>query len=257
VKDIRADVVDEARRVTAAANESDIPVRLIGGLAIRLHAGNGLPPQLERQYQDIDLITTGKASRQTLKLLEDLGYTPHERFNALNAGRRAVVYDVEHQRQIDVFIDEFRMCHKIELNSRLTVDSHTIPLAELLLTKLQIIEINRKDILDVAAIVHQHEVGDHDDDTVNARQIAKLLAGDWGLWRTSQGTIKNVQAQLSQLGLQTADVALIEARLARIWARVDEEPKSVRWRARARIGERSKWYDEPEEIAHARPADRT
>jgi hypothetical protein len=250
------DIVDEARRITAAANESDIPVRLIGGLAIRLHAGNGLPPALDRAYQDIDLVTTGKASRRTLKLLDDLGYTPHERFNALNAGRRAVVYDLERQRQIDVFIDEFRMCHKIDLVSRLTVDSCTIPLAELLLTKLQIVEINHKDIVDVAAIVHQHEVGDHDDDTVNAGYIAKLLAGDWGLWRTSRGTVENVQAQLSQLDLDAADLQLIEARLALIWARVEEEPKSLRWRARARIGDRSRWYDEPEEIAHARQADR-
>ena len=92
-----------------------------------------------------------------MKLLTDLGYTPNERFNAMNAGRRAVVYDVERERQIDVFVGEFHMCHKIDIAGRLGVDNPTIPLAELLLTKLQI-ELNRKDIVDIAAILYGHEV---------------------------------------------------------------------------------------------------
>src|SRR5262249_37308298 len=153
------DMVDEARRIIDAAAEEKVPLRLIGGVAIRLHS-DGLPPALQRPYQDIDLVTTGKGGRSAVKLLSALGYTPNDRFNAMNAGRRAVVYDVERERQIDVFVGEFHMCHKIDIAGRLDVDNPTIPLAELLLTKLQIVQLNRKDIVDIAAILYEHEVGE-------------------------------------------------------------------------------------------------
>jgi hypothetical protein len=211
---------------------------------------------LQRQYQDIDLVTTGKGSKQTLKLLVQLGYAPNERFNALNAGRRAVVYDLQHQRQVDVFIGEFRMCHKIDVASRLELDSPTIPLAELLLSKLQIVQLNRKDLVDIAALVHEHEIGDTDDDTINGAHIAKLLASDWGLWRTSRGTVESTLGHLVDLGLGATDEGVVRERLERLWLLVEEEPKSFRWRSRARIGERSRWYEEPEEVDHDRTGQR-
>jgi hypothetical protein len=253
---MHSDIVEEARRLTAAADDASVPMRLVGGLAIRLHTRNGLPAVLERPYQDIDLVTTGKASRRTVKLLEELGYTPNERFNTMNAGRRAVVYDLEHERQVDVFVGEFRMCHKIDLAKRLELDTQTVPLAELLLTKLQIVELNRKDLVDIAGLLYEHDVGDHDDDTVNAVHIAKLLASDWGLWRTSQGTVAASQQHLAELNLDPADERLVRERLERLWLRVEAEPKSLRWRSRAKIGERSRWYDEPEEVDHDRTGQR-
>lgn len=254
--EIELDIVAEAERVAMAASDARVPVRLIGGLAIRLHANDGLPPTLERAYADIDLVTTSKGSKQTLKLLERLGYTPNDRFNAMNAGRRAVVYDFEHQRQVDVFIGEFRMCHKIDLASRILVDPRTVPLAELLLTKLQIVQLNRKDLVDVAALLYVHDIGDHDDETVNADYIAHLLASDWGLWRTSRGTTESSLAHLADLELDGPGEERVRDRLQRLWARVEAEPKSLRWRSRARIGERSRWYEEPEEVDHDRTGQR-
>jgi hypothetical protein len=252
---IDADIVAEAVRVTSAASAADVPVRLVGGLAIKLHASE-LPPALTRSYQDIDLVTSRKGSRATLKLLEQLGYTPNERFNAINAGRRAVVYDLQHQRQIDVFIGEFQMCHKLDVASRLELDAVSIPLAELLLTKLQIVQLNRKDLLDIVAILHEHEVGDHDEETVNAVYIAKLLSADWGLWRTCRQSVETSLAHLGDLGLDDAGERLVRDRLERLWQTVEAAPKSFRWRSRARIGERSRWYDEPEEVEHDRTGER-
>jgi Uncharacterised nucleotidyltransferase len=244
-------IIEEARRVLAATADAGLPVRLIGGVAIRIHAPDDLPHALERPYQDIDLVTSVKAGRKTVKLLEELGYAPNDRFNALNSGR-AVVYDLEHQRQVDVFIGEFRMCHTIDLASRLEVDNPTIPLAELLLTKLQIVSLNRKDLVDIAAILYGHDIGDHDDDIVNGAYIAHLLASDWGLWRTSRGTVETTQARLGDLGLDAAGERLLGDRLGRLWRAVDEEPKTFRWRSRARLGERARWYEEPEEVDHDR-----
>jgi hypothetical protein len=256
VSGIHADIVDEARRVASAAAESGVPVRLIGGLAIRLHSGGQLPAVLERPYQDIDLVTTGKGGKATIRLLTGLGYEPNDRFNAMNAGRRAVVYDLEHQRQVDVFIGQFHMCHKLDLAARLDVDPLTIPLAELLLTKLQIVQLNRKDLIDIAAVLREHDLGEHDEDTVNSAYIAKLLASDWGLWRTSRGTVETVDAHLGELRLDRADELLVRERLGRLWDQVEQAPKSLRWRSRARIGERARWYEEPEEVDHDRAGQR-
>jgi hypothetical protein len=253
---IHPQIIEEAKRLIAATGDAGLSVRLIGGVAIRLHALDGLPSALERPYQDIDLVTTSKGGRRTVKLLEELGYTPNDRFNALNSGR-AVVYDVEHQRQVDLFIGEFRMCHTIDLVSRLEVDHPTVPLAELLLTKLQIVSLNRKDLVDIAGILYGHDVGDHDNEAVNADRIAQVLASDWGLWRTSRGTVETSQARLRELGLDAADAQRVEERLDRLWHRVQEQPKTFRWRSRARIGERTRWYEEPEEVDHDRTGQRS
>jgi hypothetical protein len=250
-----ADIVAEAERVIGAAARAKVPVRLIGGLAIKLHTPH-LPAALRREYQDIDLVTTRKGGRDTVKLLEQLGYTPNERFNAMNAGRRAVVYDLAHQRQIDVFVGEFDMCHKLDLGARLELDEHTVPLAELLLTKLQIVRLNRKDLVDIAALVHGHDVGEHDSDTINRAHIARLLSADWGLWRTSKGTIESAIKHLPSLTLEDGDERLIRQRLERLWEAIDAAPKSLKWRSRAKIGERTRWYEEPEEIDHDRTGER-
>jgi hypothetical protein len=255
-EEIRSDIVDEAARVSAAAIAADVPVRLIGGLAIRLHTRNELPVALARDYQDIDLVTTSKGGKRTLKLLAELGYTGNDRFNAINAGHRAVVYDMAHGRQVDVFIGEFEMCHKLDLASRLGVDTQTVPLAELLLTKLQVVRLNRKDLVDIVTLLYEHDVGDHDDDTINAALIARLLSSDWGLWRTSRGTIETAQARLADLKLDPAGEQRVRERLERLWRYIEDEPKSLRWRSRARIGDRARWYEEPEEIDHDRTGER-
>jgi hypothetical protein len=248
-----ADIVDEARRVAAAADESGVLLRPIGGVAVRLHVNGAMRPALERTYRDIDLVSSRKAGKDTSRLLSSLGYEPNERFNAMSGGDRLVFYDRAHGRQVDVFVGQFRMCHVVAVGDRLQVDGLTVPLAELLLTKLQVVELNEKDLKDIWAIVLEHDVGESDDDAINAAVIAKALASDWGLWRTSRGTVETARARLGESGLDETDQALIDARLARLWERVEAEPKSLRWRSRARVGERARWYEEPEEIGHAPP----
>jgi hypothetical protein len=248
---IEQDALVEAGRLMDAANESDVLMRTIGGVAVGLHAPSGVPPALVRSYRDIDLVTTKKGGPAALKLLVDMGYEPNARFNSLNSATRLVVYDMVNGRQIDVFVGSFRMCHSIPITDRLALDSRTIPLAELLLTKLQIVKLNEKDLKDIFAIVVEHDVSDHDADTINGEYIAELLAGDWGLWRTSRGTIETSRARLPESGLDPAQQQLVDERLTALWQRVEARSKSMRWKARARVGDRTKWYDEPEEIEHA------
>src|SRR5438132_11932407 len=167
--DILRDIVDEARRVLAAAAEDDVLVRLLGGVAVRLRS-KSLPGALEREYKDLDFVTTRKAGGDVQRLLRDLGYEPHTAFNTMNSKERLLFFDDAHGRQVDVFVGSFRMCHEVPLEARLEVDAQTVPLAELLLTKLQIIELNEKDVRDAVVLLDEHEATD-DDSGVNAAQV--------------------------------------------------------------------------------------
>jgi hypothetical protein len=247
---IEQDIVTEAVRVTDGALAADVKLRVLGGVAVDLHTPEGVHPGLMRPYRDIDLVTTRKHARASAQLLKELGYAPNERFNAMNGSTRLVFYDLEHERHIDVFVGTFSMCHELPIADRLDLEERTVPLAELLLTKLQIVRLNEKDLLDIWAILVSHDVAEHDDDAVNAAYIARLLAGDWGLWRTARQTVETARARLADSPLTADERALVDDRLARLWERVEAEPKGLRWRSRARIGDRTKWYEEPEEIEH-------
>jgi len=218
-------------------------LRLLGGVAIRLRS-EGLPAALQREYKDLDFATTRKAVGDTQMLLRDLGYDPDVAFNAMNSRERLLFYDDVHGRQVDVFVRVFRMCHEIPLESRLGVDPGTVPLAELLLTKLQIVELNEKDVRDAVALLHEHEVTE-DDSGVNAARVAELCADDWGLWRT---ITHNLDAVASHLDVYDVDRERVAARLRRLQERIEAEPKSRGWKLRARIGERRRWYELPEEV---------
>jgi hypothetical protein len=244
---IEADVVAEGRRLVEKAAMSDVPLRLLGGVAIRLRAAGELPPALRRSYADLDFVTTKKGSRQAEGFLRHEGYVPHIAYNALHGGERLLFFDDEHERQVDVFVGAFSMCHKIPFGDRLEVDPTSIPLAELLLTKLQIAELNEKDVRDALALLEGHPVGDEDGDTVNAGRIAALCAADWGLWRTITGNLDTCCALAP--GYDVPNRAEVEARLQELLHRIKTEPKTRSWKLRARIGDRKRWYQLPEEVA--------
>ena len=108
-------------------------------------------------------------------------YAPNKQFNLLNGTRRQIYLDDSTGRHIDIFIGDFEMCHKLPLNSRLHLDPVTVPLAELLLSKAQIVELNRKDALDIASLLLYNELGEDDDGKINLRRIAQLCGDDWGV----------------------------------------------------------------------------
>ena len=204
----------------------------------------GLPPTLAREYKDLDFATSKKSSGDLQKLLRDMGYEPHLGFNAMNGRERLLFYDNPNERQVDVFVSSFRMCHEIPLEKRLTVDEDTVPLAELLLTKLQIVELNEKDVRDTVALLLEHEVTD-DDQGVNASRVASLCADDWGLWRTISHNLEKLR---HHVGNYDVDAETVSNRVALILERIEVAPKSRSWRMRAKIGERKRWYELPEEV---------
>jgi hypothetical protein len=241
-------ILDEARRLAVAAYEQDVPLRLVGGLAVRIRVDETFHPGLSREYKDIDFVTLKGRGKQVVRFLEEMGYEPQSQFNAMNGHERLLFHDLVNQRQLDVFVGAFRMCHEIPITDRITHDPMTLPLAELLLTKLQIVSMNEKDLRDIVAILHHHDVGDNDGDTINANRVAKLCAEDWGLWRTCKMNFDRVREGLASYDIAEEECATINRRLDRLWDRIDAEPKSRGWRLRDRIGDRKRWYDEPEEV---------
>jgi hypothetical protein len=238
-------VVAEGTRVLEAAAAENVPLRLLGGVGVRLRHPGAFPAACDREYKDLDFATTKKKTGAAQTLLRDLGYVPHTAFNALNAKERLLFFDDAHGRQVDVFVGSFRMSHEIPLEARLEIDPVTVPLAELLLTKLQIVQVNEKDVRDTVAMLVAHDVGDADGDTLNAARVAELCAQDWGLWRT---ITKNLEAVGEHLDQYEVDREVAARRLAELQRRIEEEPKSRGWRMRAKIGERKRWYELPEEV---------
>lgn len=246
--EIQADVVEEGRRLIGVAEAANVPLRLLGGVAVRVRASSALPGSLTREYKDIDVAVTRKGSGAAAKLLREIGYEPHVGFNAMNARERLLFYDEPNRRQLDVFVGAFRMCHEIPLEQRLTVDAATVPLAELLLTKLQIVELNAKDQSDIITMLYHHDVGEGDDGVINARRVAQLCAGDWGLWRTTKMNVERTRQALAGDDIGPDVRSVVEPRLDRLWEAIEAAPKSSRWKMRNRVGDKVRWYEEPEEV---------
>jgi hypothetical protein len=210
---------------------------------VRLRSA-GLPVALQREYKDLDFATTKKGSGETQQLLRELGYDPHLAFNTMNAKERLLFFDDAHGRQVDVFVGSFRMCHEIPLEHRLSGHADTVPLAELVLTKLQIIQLNEKDVRDAVALFFEHDVTD-DDAGINGSRVAELCCDDWGLCRT---ITRNLESVSEHLGSYDVDRDLVSTRLAALQERIEAAPKSRGWKLRDKVGERKRWYELPEEV---------
>jgi hypothetical protein len=241
-----ADPVAEGTRLAEAAAERGVPLRLAGGVAVAVLCPSSRQPPLKRTYGDIDFATRGSAKREVVALLEPLGYTPDREFNTLHGHRRLFFYDERNQRQVDVFVDEANLCHRIDIRDRLDLVPLTLSLADLTVLKLQVVETNEKDYLDLCAIFADHDLSD-DERGVNVVHIAAMAAADWGLWRTL-GMVAERSAQFARELPGFAARDRVAERLGRLRADLDDAPKSRGWRLRARLGDRKRWYELPEEV---------
>jgi hypothetical protein len=259
------DPLHEALRIVDVAQEHGLLVRLMGGMAIRAHAPEW-PARTRRIEVDLDFATRSRDRGAFYELLAEEGYTPDKRHNALFGSTQAYFVDVPRNRPVDVLVDKLEMCHRIEFGDRLRLSSPTLPLAELLLSKLQIVRINRKDVLDALVLLAEHPLGGDDGvvDTrhglgaINVPRILSFTSNDWGWWRTVTGNLDTLDQYLA-VELSPSDLDLNNGRdirfdpavqVAALRRAIDEAPKSARWRLRARVGERATWYREPEEMGH-------
>lgn len=231
-------LLDEALKLIDQARGSGIEARLIGGLAI-LHHDSALRERGgSRTINDIDLMVPAGQHRQIAQLLVDAGYSAEERFNALNGHRRMLFHGPEWD--LDVLVGIFEMCHRIDMSGQFALDFPTLPVTDLLLTKLQIVKLNAKDAGDTVDLVRAHPLGEGPGDHIDLARLRALVRDDWGLWRTITGTVETV--------LATDPPAEVAARLRAILDALHGAPKSTRWKLRARVGDRVSWYVLPDEV---------
>lgn len=241
-----ADPVAEGRRIVEAAAEREVPLRALGGVAVAMSCPSARRAPLARSYADIDLATTKSAKDQVVGLLVALGYTGDKEFNVLHGHRRLYFWDERANRQVDVFVEEANLCHRIELGRRIEAVPLTLSLADLTVLKLQVVETNEKDYLDLCAIFADHEFT-ADDSGINLPYIAELTSSNWGLWRTL-GMVSE-QTERFALELPGFDAGSeVAEKLRRLRSELDSSAKSRAWKLRARIGDRKRWYELPEEV---------
>jgi hypothetical protein len=242
------DPIAEARRLNAAARSTGIVARLLGGAAVALSADKPLPAALRRAYKDLDYVVRRSDARRWRDLLEANGYDADVQFNSLHGSQRLLHLDTVNNRQLDTFVSVFAMCHTIDLEDRLPADSPTLAPEDILLTKLQIFEVNDKDLIDTIALLLSHPVVSGDKPGINRERLAKVVGTDWGWYTTVSDNLTKVASRLHSLDLDRAAVLAVEQRLADVRDTLATAPKSLKWRARARVGRRIPWYDLPEEV---------
>src|SRR6476661_9076920 len=239
------DPLAESLRVVDLADKQGLLVRLMGGMAIRAHAPDW-PARTRRVEVDLDFATRVKDRGAFYDLLGKEGYTPDKRHNALFGGKQAYFVDEPRRRPVDVLVDSLETCHRFEFKDRLAASSPTLPLAELILSKLQVVKINRKDVLDALVLLAEHPLGPDDGapdarhglGTINVPRILSFTSNDWGWWRTVTGNLDTLDQYLTveltpeDLDLNNGRAVLFEpgAQVATLRAAITDAPKSTRWK---------------------------
>ena len=248
--DIRA----EAERLTGRVAAQGRPIRLMGGLAVWLVAPSVRRPPYARSYADLDFAAASTDRRGVAEFFAESGYVPEKMFNALHGATRLNFRHPSDAWTVDVLFDQVEMSHRIDLRGRLDASQPTLDLADLLLTKLQIWEINRKDLGDIVCLLADVPLTGPSrpvsaERGIELGRVTDLARSDWGLSHTIERNLGRVadQARAEPPEGGTHDpLAATET----IRAAIDAAPKTTAWRLRARVGERMPWYQTPEEVRH-------
>ena len=243
---VLADIRDEAGSIGAEVAAAGLPARLLGGAAFWLRCPSVRSGPFARDYADLDFAVSKPASQRFRAILEGRGYLPDRFFNGLHGATRLYYGAPDGQWSVDIVIDELTMSHRLDLRGQLAGPGPTLSPADLLLTKLQVWEINRKDLGDAACLLADHGLGA---DEISLDRVTAVLGADWGFCHTAERNLGKVAGLAAAEPLPGAghDVA---AQARAIQAAIEAAPKSRAWRLRSRIGERVKWYETPEEVRH-------
>ena len=241
---------NELKRIIDASNTAGVLLRVIGSLAFQMHCPKYgfIQEAMGRAYTDIDFAAYSKQTKEIKVLMAGLGYAEEKDVFIVSEGDRSIFNHLS-GLHVDVFYEKLDFCHPISWSGRLEVDAPTIPLAEMVLEKMQIVQINEKDIIDTIMLLLEHPLGDHDKETINIARVALLCAKDWGLWRTTTMNLNKVQILAQgypQLTAEQKDHVTNQVKAS--LARIDQENKPMAWRLRARVGDRVKWYKDVDEV---------
>ena len=244
-------VLSEASRILNRLRPKETSLRLMGACAIRLGSPGltQLYESLNRPLSDLDFAAFSKEARKIEPILNDLGYTQDKRIVAFHEAQRNFYYNDAAHMKLDIFFDRLAMCHTIEFKDRLNLTFPSIPPSDILLEKMQIVQIAEKDLKDTVILLRGQQLSESDDRAINTRYLSKLLANDWGFWYTvmlNLDKVKDYGSTLTQLS--EADKQDVSQKIDNLKERFNNEPKSFRWKMRARVGPSVKWYNEVEDL---------
>lgn len=246
---IQPNVFLEADRILHFARERKIIIRLLGGVGVWFSSPSASKPTYARHYHDLDFVGLRKQGKYIESLFEDLGYKTKGLFNKLQGDTRLLFIDETNGRRIDIFLDKFVMCHEFDFKDRLELRDRALSPADLLLTKLQIVEINRKDITDLIALILDNPMSDEKNpkgSVIEKHRLVSLASNDWGVWKTLTMNIDKIIEMLPELFIPEEDQKVVTHRLAELKTAIEAAPKSFSWKMRARVGDKVKWYVLPE-----------
>jgi hypothetical protein len=245
--------IEEAQECVKSAKEKNLEIRIMGGLAIYLHCQEyaGLWEKLGRLgkmvFTDIDLVSYQRYRVKLIKFFNRRGYEINQKL-LYHYGKNTQIYYGQTIPMVEIFFDRLAMNHTINYKRRLDADSPTVPLAELLLQKLQMVRMNEKDIKDAIILFRAHEIGEDDQDKINKNVIGSSLGSDWGFCYTATENLKKIKDSLSTYSvLNNGDIKVIEQRITELLALLVEQPKTLKWKSRALIGTKKRWFKEVDE----------
>jgi hypothetical protein len=242
--------VGRALELVEQARERGVELRILGSLAYRLHCPGNLVlfEEMKRDLTDVDLAARGEQLRPVRELLAEMGYRIDQDMVVASEGKRYAFSEPETGMAVDVFFDELFFCHRIPLRDRLDFDYPTITPTDLLLEKMQIVEINPKDVKDSLVLLLEHPLDSEGAEAIDAAYIARLLGADWGFYYTVTTNLEKLRRHVSDSeALEPGERDLVVRRVQELENMIEKEPKTSKWKLRARIGPRVKWYQEVQE----------
>lgn len=258
LKEQHTSYVRRAIELAELADKQGVQLRILGALSVLIHCPQHrqLMQQLARELTDIDFVGLSSQEKEIEEFFRTQGYLVKGGGVTMElwTGRRIFRHADPREPSVDVFFDCLDFCHKVDFTQRLQLDMPTITMTDLLLEKLQIVEINEKDLKDIIVVLLEHELGDRDEpELVNARYVARRLAEEWGFYYTSERNLDKVRRYAQGYpALSEAQRQRVNAQVDALWMICGAEPKGLAWRVRARVGPRVKWYkDVAEEYRHA------
>lgn len=241
----------EAARIVQEGNQRGLHLRLLGAIAFQLHCPkyNYLTTKLRRTLTDVDLAGYNKERNEIEKVMREFGYVDQPMVTALFGHQRMIWDNKSTGMHVDIFFDKLEMNHDVPFDGRLELDNLTIPIADLLLEKMQIVKINEKDIVDTIMLFREHSVDSGDPEKINSAYLARILSNDWGFYHTVTTNLSVVQNRLDQYSeLTEEDRQDVKSKIQDLLKILENQPKTLAWKIRARVGTKTKWYKDVEDV---------
>ncbi|MGP8129369.1 MAG: hypothetical protein ACLP9D_16360 [Candidatus Bathyarchaeia archaeon] len=237
----------EIDKILSLAKDEAVTLRLLGATAIRSRSETAKKMSLSRKLTDLDFVAYKKDRKKIEGIFARLGYAPNSTFNMLHGDERLMFFGSDFK--IDVWLEIFRMAHTFNFKDRLAVDTPTLPLSDLLMTKLQIVELNEKDVRDLICVLNDHDLSQNDEnrEMINVERLVDECSKNWGVYKTFTINFNKIKTLLPKYQTDAVPVEskVVLDRIDRILNSVEAAPKGLGWKMRAKVGEKKPWYETP------------